>query len=71
MEAMETNLRVTSFFSSSYAVINNPIISFLAVDVASSEKIIKSKVLTIVNMGFSSKSDLRETIIESQELGSK
>ena len=35
-EAIETNSITTSFFSSSYALRNNPIISFLAADVASS-----------------------------------
>ena len=53
MEAMETNSRVSSFSSSSYTLKNNPIISFLAADVASTAKITKSTALKIVGMDFS------------------
>ena len=67
MEVMETNSRVTYFSSSSFTIKNNPIISSLAADVASSAKITKSAALTIVDMDFSLRWELRETIIESQE----
>ena len=42
MEAMEANSRVTSFSSSTYALKNNPMISFLAANIAYSAKITKS-----------------------------
>ena len=67
MELMETNSRVTSFSSSTYALKNNPMISFLAADVAYSAKITKSTALAIVDMDFSLWWELREPIIESQE----
>ena len=51
-EAMETNSRVTYFSSSSYALKSNPIISFLAADVASSARITKSRALVITDMDF-------------------
>ena len=52
MEAVEINSRVTYFSSSSYAPKNNPIISFLAADFASSAKITKSTALEKVGMDF-------------------
>ena len=67
MEAVEINSRITYFSSSSYAPKNNPIISFIAADFASSAKITKSTALEKVAMDFFLKWEPRETIIVSQE----
>ena len=67
-EAMKTNSRVTSSsYSWSYALKNNPTISLLIADFASLAKITKSTALTIVDMNFCLRWELRETITEFQE----
>ena len=66
-EAIETNSITTSFFSLSYALRNDPIISFLAADVASSANIAKSTAFIRVFIDFSFRWELRATSIESQE----